>query len=84
MVHPTTFYFCPSCGTTRQRPVNLIFSEDLVNEAKSLTDNLSNVVELLLSDFVSRERQERLQKSDAQAAHRRSVLDNQWATVGLI
>ena len=49
----------------RKRPVNLTLSEDLVNEAKSLTDNLSGVVESLLSDFVSRERRERLQKSNA-------------------
>jgi antitoxin CcdA len=47
----------------RKRPVNLTLSEDLVSKAKSLTDNLSGVVESLLSDFVSRERRERLQKS---------------------
>jgi antitoxin CcdA len=51
--------------TSRKRPVNLTLSEDLVSQAKSLTDNLSGVVELLLSDYVSRERQERLQKSKA-------------------
>jgi len=50
---------------TRKRPVNLTLSEDLVSEAKSLTDNLSGVVESLLSDFVNRERRERLQKSEA-------------------
>jgi post-segregation antitoxin (ccd killing protein) len=49
----------------RKRPVNLTLSEDLVSKAKALTDNLSGVVESLLSDFVSRERQERLQKSNA-------------------
>jgi antitoxin CcdA len=49
----------------RKRPVNLTLSEDLVSQAKSLTDNLSGVVESLLSDFVSRERRERLQKSKA-------------------
>jgi antitoxin CcdA len=51
--------------TTRKRPVNLTLSEDLVSEAKSLTDNLSGVVESLLYEFVNRERRERLQKSEA-------------------
>ena len=49
----------------RKRPVNLTLNESLVIEAKSLTDNLSGVVESLLSDFVSRERCDRLQKSKA-------------------
>ncbi len=49
----------------RKRPVNLTLSEDLVSQAKSLTDNLSGVVESLLEDFVSRERRDRLQKSKA-------------------
>jgi antitoxin CcdA len=49
----------------RKRPVNLTLNESLVSEAKSLTNNLSGVVESLLSDFVSRERRERLQKSKA-------------------
>ena len=49
--------------TSRKRPVNLTLSEDLVNQAKSLTDNLSGVVESLLSEYVSREQRERLQKS---------------------
>jgi antitoxin CcdA len=47
----------------RKRPVNLTLSEDLVKQAKTLTDNLSGVVERLLSDFVTRERNERLAKS---------------------
>jgi post-segregation antitoxin (ccd killing protein) len=49
----------------RKRPVNLTLSEDLVDQAKSLTDNLSGLVESLLSDFVLREQRERLQKSKA-------------------
>ena len=49
----------------RKRPVNLTLSEDLVSEAKSLTDNLSGVVESLLADFVRRERRERLQRLEA-------------------
>ena len=60
-----------SATAIRKRPVNLTLSEDLVSEAKSLTDNLSGVVESLLSDFVNRERRERLHKSEAvQAAVR--------------
>ncbi len=51
--------------SAKKRPVNLTLSEDLVSEAKSLTDNLSGVVESLLSDFVSRERRDRLQRSKA-------------------
>jgi antitoxin CcdA len=47
----------------RKRPVNLTLNEDLVSQAKSMTDNLSGVVESLLSEFVGRERRERLQKS---------------------
>jgi antitoxin CcdA len=49
----------------RKRPVNLTLNESLVSQAKSLTDNLSGVVELLLSDFVSRAHRERLQKAKA-------------------
>jgi antitoxin CcdA len=49
----------------RKRPVNLTLSEDLVNQAKSMTDNLSGVVESLLAEFVSRERAERMRKSRA-------------------
>jgi antitoxin CcdA len=52
-------------NTSRKRPVNLTLNEELVSQAKSLTDNLSGVVELLLADFVSRERRERLRKSKA-------------------
>jgi Post-segregation antitoxin CcdA len=33
----------------RKRPVNLTLNEDLVSQAKSMTDNLSGVVEALLS-----------------------------------
>jgi antitoxin CcdA len=46
-------------GTVRKRPVNLTLSEDLVEEAKGVTDNLSGVVESLLTDFVSKERERR-------------------------
>ena len=49
----------------RKRPVNLTLNEDLVSQAKSMTDNLSGVVEGLLSEFVSRAHRERLQQSKA-------------------
>lgn len=43
----------------RKRPVNLTLSEDLVVEARALTDNLSGVVEELLADYVRRAGQRR-------------------------
>jgi antitoxin CcdA len=52
----------------RKRPVNLTLSEDLVTEAKSLTDNLSNVVESLLSGYVAKARAERLSRLKAAEA----------------
>ena len=45
--------------TIRKRPVNLTLSEDLVEEAKSVTHNLSAIVESLLADFLSKERERR-------------------------
>jgi len=44
----------------RKRPVNLTLSEELVAEAKGITGNLSGVVESLLSDFVTKERERRM------------------------
>ena len=46
-----------------KRPVNLTLNEDLVKQAKAMTDNLSGVVESLLAEFVARQRQERLQRA---------------------
>ena len=46
-------------NAVRKRPVNLTLSEDLVAEAKGVTDNLSGVVEALLAEFVSKERERR-------------------------
>lgn len=46
-------------GMARKRPVNLTLSEALVEEAKSVTNNLSGVVESLLTDFVFKERERR-------------------------
>jgi post-segregation antitoxin (ccd killing protein) len=46
----------------RKRPVNLTLSEDLVLQAKGMTNNLSAVVESLLADYVTQHREERLAK----------------------
>lgn len=50
-------------SAARKRPVNLTLNEDLVSQAKAMTDNLSQVVESLLVEFVERERQERMVKA---------------------
>ena len=47
----------------RKRPVNLTLNEDLVVQARELTDNLSGVVESLLADFVEHERRKRVAKT---------------------
>jgi antitoxin CcdA len=52
-------------ATARKRPVNLTLNEDLVNQAKGLTDNLSQVVESLLSGYLARATEERLAKHKA-------------------
>ena len=52
-------------ATARKRPVNLTLNEDLVRQAKAMTNNLSGVVDRLLVEFVSRERRERLARSEA-------------------
>jgi len=49
----------------RKRPVNLTLNEDLVVQARGLTDNLSGVVENLLANFVEQERVQRLTKDKA-------------------
>jgi antitoxin CcdA len=52
-------------AAARKRPVNLTLNEDLVNQATGLTDNLSQVVETLLSGFLATAREERLAKNQA-------------------
>jgi len=42
-----------------KRPVNLSLNEDLVAQARGVTNNLSEVVETLLADFVSKEKARR-------------------------
>lgn len=49
----------------RTRPVNLTLSENLVIQAKEITDNPSGVVESLLSDFVANEQEQRIVKVKA-------------------
>ena len=49
----------PAC----KRPVNLTLNKDLVTKARSLTDNLSAVVETLLTEYVEHERQQRMAKT---------------------
>ncbi len=51
--------------SARKRPVNLTLNEDIVEQAKGMTDNLSAVVERLLADYVSNEHRERLTRSEA-------------------
>jgi antitoxin CcdA len=52
----------------RKRPVNLTLNEDLVSQAKGITENLSGVVESLLAEFVAKEQSERRAKSKAAQA----------------
>jgi antitoxin CcdA len=52
----------------RKRPVNLTLNEDLVTQARKLTDNLSGVVESLLSDYVEHERRQQVAKANSAAA----------------
>jgi antitoxin CcdA len=52
-------------ASARKRPVNLTLNEDLVNQAKGLTDNLSQVVESLLSGYLAKAREAQLARSAA-------------------
>jgi antitoxin CcdA len=45
-----------------KKPVNMTLSEDLVREARKLTQNLSETVEQLLGEFVDAERVRRDEK----------------------
>ena len=48
----------------RKRPVNLTLNEDLVAQAREVTDYLSAVVESLLADYVAQEKQLRAAQAD--------------------
>jgi antitoxin CcdA len=55
----------------RKRPVNLTLNADLVDRVRELTDNLSGVVEKLLTDYLEQQRLESLSRhrvSEATAA----------------
>jgi antitoxin CcdA len=52
-------------ASARKRPVNLTLNEDLVSQAKAMTENLSGVVEQLLIEFVGREQRDRLTRAKA-------------------
>lgn len=61
-----------------KKPVNMTLSEDLVREARGLTDNLSETVERLLAGFVETERRnsiERQQRVDATIAMLNELYD---------
>lgn len=45
----------PTLAQARKRPVNLTLNEDLVAQARSLSGNLSAVVERLLADYIAYE-----------------------------
>ncbi len=47
-----------------KRPVNLTLNEDLVAQARAVTDNLSALVEALLADYVAQEQQRRAAAAD--------------------
>lgn len=51
--------------TARKRPVNLTLNEDLVERARTLTNNLSGVVESLLADYVEKSVEARNQRVHA-------------------
>ena len=54
----------------RKRPVNLTLDEVLVSQAKEMTNNLSAVVEQLLTDYVMKQndaRQEKVRRAEAVA-----------------
>jgi antitoxin CcdA len=48
---------------SRKRPVNLTLNEELVSQAKGMTENLSGVVEQLLTDFVMKQNNARQEKA---------------------
>jgi antitoxin CcdA len=60
----------------RKRAVNLTLNEDLVAQARNLTDNLSEVVESLLADFV--EQQHRKRVSEARIAEQTAAVWNEF------
>jgi antitoxin CcdA len=60
-----------------KRPVNLSLNEDLIAKAREVTNNLSEVVESLLADFVAKEKVRR----DAHAKALKDAVDD-WNAFG--
>ena len=52
----------------RKRPVNLTLNAELVDRVRDLTDNLSGVVEKLLTDYLEQQRLARLSRHRVSAA----------------
>ena len=59
----------------RKRPVNLTLNEELVSQAKGMTNNLSGVVEQLLADYVMKQNNARQEK-----VHHAEVAAQAWNT----
>jgi antitoxin CcdA len=51
-------------AAAHKRPVNLTLNEDLVAQARAITDNLSAVVEALLANYIAAEQQRRAAEAD--------------------
>lgn len=60
-----------------KRPVNLSLNADLVAQARDVTDNLSEVVELLLAGFIA---EEKAKRADRLAAIKQMVTN--WNSFG--
>jgi antitoxin CcdA len=60
-----------------KRPVNLSLNEDLIAKVREVTNNLSEVVESLLADFVTKEKERR-------EAHAQALQEavNDWNAFG--
>ena len=50
--------------SANKRPVNLTLNEDLVAQARTVTDNLSAVVEALLADYIAEQQERRAAQAD--------------------
>lgn len=61
----------------RKRAVNLTLNEDLVTQARGVTDNLSAVVESLLAEFIASEKEQRT--AEAKAIKQAIVTWNEFA-----
>ena len=60
---------------SRKRAVNLTLNEDLVSQAKGMTNNLSGVVEQLLTDYVQKQHKSRQEKQ-----HIAALVAQTWNT----